>query len=194
MICPYVLGILWAIGRYDAENEIFILRHQNSYFLEVLKNYFGSDAKVFFLKRFYVLKLAKYCFAIETLIQLGWSARNSHDRVYPSINSHRDFIRGYFEIHGRISKVNLRHKSGRVQTQKRMRIFGNETFIQSLNEIISFELGISERKLEHTQVEHSKTLAYYKLEDIKAVFDWLYAGTGLKNEELEKEFRSMLEG
>lgn len=191
---PYILGILWAIGYYDSLDGIFILRHQNPYFLKKVRDAVGSGAAVRKQGKHYIVKLASYCFDIEQLRQLGWTERNSHERPYPNINEHQDFIRGYFEIHGRVSKVRLHNKKGGIQIQNRLRIYGNETFLQGVNEIISFELGIPEKRLESTQKEHSKVLGYYKLPEIIDILDWLYESSyeDWKNAELEKEYREIL--
>jgi hypothetical protein len=195
---PYILGILWSIGYYEPTEKVFILRHKDKYFLEKVKDYVGSDAAV--RKQTnqgkYIIKLGQYCFDIDELRQYGWTERNSRDRPYPSINEHQDFIRGYFELHGRISKVRLRdRRRGRaqIQVQTRLRIYGNQTLAQAINEIISFELGIPERRLESTSTEHSKVLGYYRKSEIIDIFEWLYQDAGKwKNTELEKQYRLIL--
>lgn len=194
-IHPYILGILWAIGYYESKERTFILRHQNPYFLEKVRNAVGSGAAVRKQGKHYIVKLASYCFDIEQLRQLGWTERNSHERPYPNINEHQDFIRGYFEIHGRVSKVRLHNKKGGIQIQNRLRIYGNETFLQGVNEIISFELGIPEKRLESTQKEHSKVLGYYRLSEIIDILDWLYEDLSekWKNSEIETKYREILE-
>lgn len=192
-IHPYILGMLWSIGYYEPKEKIFILRHRNPYFLETVKKAVCSEATVYKQGKRYILKLAAYCFNIEMLRQLGWTERNSQNRQYPNINEHQDFIRGYFEIHGRVSKVTLRNRKGGVQTQKRMRIYGNETFLQAVNEIISFELGIPEKRLESTPKEHSKVLGYYRLPEIVDILDWMYEGAEKKNTELEAQYYETIE-
>lgn len=187
-IHPYILGVLWSIGRYEAKSKCFILRHSDSYFLTKVKEFFKSDSSVRFVSRNYVLKLGQYCFDIDSLKQYGWTERNSEDRTYPNIKSHKDFIRGYFEIHGRISEVASRNRKGRIQVQKRLRIYGNESLLQTMNEIISFELGISQKKLEKTSKEYSKVLGYYKATDSSMIIDWLY-------QEVEDEWKyGVMEG
>lgn len=194
---PYILGILWGIGYYEPTEKVFILRHKDKYFLESVKAAVGSNAAV--RKQAnqgkYIIKFGQYCLDIEQLRRSGWSERNSHDRPYPNINEHQDFIRGYFEVHGRVAKVKLRNKKGRIQVQRRLRIFGNETFLQAVNEVINFELGIPEKRLENTQKEHSKVLGYYKFDEIIDIFEWLYDGVAdeLKHKELETKYREILE-
>ena len=192
-IHPYVLGILWAIGSYNSDN-VFFVRHSDPYFLEVIKKATSTPASVRKVGRNYVLKLSESYFKIQKLRELGWAERNNQDRPYPDINEHQDFIRGYFEIHGRVSEVKLHNrKSGRIQSQIRLRIFGNETLIQSINDVISFEIGIQERKLENTQKEHSKVLGYYKTEDITEILNWLYHDTSeYRNSSLERKYYEII--
>ena len=40
MIKRYVLGILWALGRYseDADSKYFFIRHNREYFLQVVRD------------------------------------------------------------------------------------------------------------------------------------------------------------
>lgn len=196
LLHPYALGILWAIGSYDDKTGIMLVRHNNPYFLEVVKNATNTPATVRKVGRNYVLKLSGLYLDIKKLRALGWTERNSHERPYPNINEHQDFIRGYFEVHGRISKVRLHNrKTGKIQVQTRLRIYGNETFLQAVNEIISFELDIPEKRLESTQKEHSKVLGYYKLTEIQDIFNWLYDSVAdeLKHKELEAKYREILE-
>jgi len=80
--------------------------------------------------------------------------------------------------------------------QKRLRIYGNETLLQAMNEVISFELGIPEKNLEKTKKEHSKVLSYYKLHEIRDILNWLYDSVTdkYKNKELESKYYEILEG
>lgn len=179
-IHPYILGVLWAIGSYNGDMNVMLLRHSDFYFLQATKKSLGIRANIHKLGGYHSLKVSMSYLNIDTLRNLGWSERNSHDRPYPNnISEHRDFIRAYFEIHGRISKYRLTHKkSGRIQIQTRMRFYGNYSLLQSINEILSFELGIPERNLESTKKEHSKVLGYYRKKDILDILDWLYQDAG----------------
>lgn len=174
-IHPYILGILWGIGYYYPTDQYLVVRHRDPYFPLAVKMYFGIESNVFLNGKNYGLKLHKSFFDIESLLQYGWTERNAKERPYPSIDNHKDFIRGYFEVHGSVSEKKSRNLiTGQRQIQKRLHIYGNETLLQGINESIEFELGIPKRRLQKTQSEHSKLLGYYKLVDIETIFDWMY--------------------
>ena len=168
----YILGILWALGRYTEGH--YYLRHKDETILELVRDHYKTDAKVFKLKNKHCLKLAGKYFDMNTLIDYGWSGRNEHIRPYPQgIASDKEFIRGYFLVHGRSGQIKLTHKSGRVQNQKRIRIYGNETLIEKINNIISTELDIMPKKLERTSTINSVVLGYYGKDDVEKLAAWL---------------------
>lgn len=192
---PYILGIFWAIGNYVPGEKVFILRHRDRYFLDAVKRAVGSHAAVRaqVSQKKYILKLGQYCLNVSSLKNAGWAERNSQERPYPDIDEHRSFIRGYFEIHGRVSRFRLRNKNGRVQIQHRLRIYGNEKFLLALNEILAFELRVSERNLEPTSRPHSKVLSYYKKDEIIDIFEWIFdCPPTAKNQQIENKFRETL--
>ena len=57
--------------------------------------------------------------------------------------------------------------------QKRIRIYGNETLLISINRIISLDTGIAEKTFERTSTINSVVLGYYGKDDVDILGKWL---------------------
>ncbi|CDX02158.1 Hypothetical protein DPCES_2271, partial [Desulfitobacterium hafniense] len=101
----YVLGIIWSLGSYTKREgrPYFRLRHNEDYFLRVVKDVLPVPGEITFSEKQYSLFIPR--FRVSELLSLGWQPRNSEQRDYPKINEHRDFIRAYIEIHSAIDTI-----------------------------------------------------------------------------------------
>jgi len=176
----YILGILWAIGRYvkDGGTKYFFLRHHDRYFLDVAKRDLRIPANTHTVtnrgKLQYRLKM--HGFNIYDLERLGWQPRWSEQRDYPSIPEHRDFIRAYIEMHSSPDTFTIRKKGRSPYKQPRLRIYGNKYFLEELTEIISSETGAGVKKVQKAtnKSEVSGVLYYTSLPELQGIAEYLY--------------------
>jgi len=179
---PYILGIIWALGRYvdRAENpnyRYFFFRHNRDYFLKIVRQELGVKNNIYTILRKgkiqYQLKAPDI--NIATLERLGWSPRWAEQRNYPNIIEHQDFIRAYLEIHGRLDTIIIRKRKS-SQKQPRLRIYGNRYFLEELSEVLSAHAGLGVKKVQKTtnESEVSGILYYQSRSELKALLEYLY--------------------
>lgn len=182
----YVIGILWAIGRYAEEEgaRYFFLRHKARFFLDVVKDELGVTADVYTVTHKgqlqHRLKAHGYDTARE-LEHLGWQPRWAEERDYPGITDHRDFIRAYLEIHAAADIMTIR-KRGRARRNPRLRIYGNRTFLQELTEVLAAQVGTHVKTVQKAtnQSEVSGILYYSSMVELENIFSYIYR-PGTKN-------------
>ena len=177
----YVLGILWALGRYsdDAGNKYFFLRHNREYFLQVVKDELGLKSNIHTVlhknKTQYRLKVSG--FDVAAMERLGWQERNAEQRSYPNIVSgHRDFIRAYIEIHSAIGTITIKRKAG-PRTGPRMRIYGNKLFLEQLSEVLAAEVGVGVKAVQQaTRLSEVSGILYYQSTvELQSILSYIYS-------------------
>lgn len=179
----YVLGILWALGRYvdetNSSHQYFFIRHSREFFLEVLRQEMSLRSKVHTVlhkgKTQYRLKVSGL--DINALEHIGWQSRNAGERNYPRIKSgHRDFIRAYLEIHSTVDTILIRKRNRKSYKQPRLRIFGNLHFLDELTQVLAnqIEAGIKKPQISTRQSEVSGTLYYQSIREVQNIFEYLY--------------------
>ena len=153
-ISKYQLGIIWSIGAYIESEKRMVFRHKDKYFLEQLKNltenniYFQSTIE----KEYYVLKMPEI--DKKYLADLGWTDRNRDIRYLPLLNDYRDFLRAYIELHSSLDYNKRGHNIRRL----RFRIYGNQTLIEELNQIIATSCNV---KIKAPQIIHNDKTTYF---------------------------------
>jgi hypothetical protein len=179
MIEPYIVGILWAIGRYTKDDyDYFFLRYKDRYFLDVVREALNVPGEVFLGSSRtgpqYRLKI--HHFDMTILERLGWQPRLSEQRGYPSIIEHRDFIRAYIEIHGSIDTSTIRKRNASPYRQPRLRVYGNKHFLNELSEILFTQANIGVKKVQKTSdVAASSGILYYQSRsELKVLLNYLY--------------------
>ena len=195
---PYILGILWSIGRYTVDDyDYFLLRHKDRRFLDVVKASLAVPSEVFLGSSRtgpqYRLKI--HHFDMDTLERLGWQPRLSEQRDYPSIAEHQDFIRAYVEIHSTIDTNTIRKRNGPPYTQPRLRIYGNKHFLSELSEVLSTQANIGIKKVPKTTdiAESSGVLYYQSWAELEILLTYLYLpGTKYFNRKYYDDFREVL--
>ena len=167
----YQMGIAWGIGGF-AEGR-FILRHEDKYFLEQMKLpnkiYHQITGKG---KLQYVVKS-------ETITPddlPGWSPRNSSERDIPILKDYHDFVRAYIELHTCLDYC-LSHstRDGKIYKYKRfrMRIYGNDILIQSINNLLHENCGANLKSPQKTPNQTTKHIAYTSLDELTDIFNWI---------------------
>jgi len=176
-ISNYELGILWGIGSWIEEDRVFILRHRNKYFLEQIKKY--TDSIIYEQKSRtgiqYVLKI--FNFDINSLVNLGWSERNSEVRVMPVLDDYKDFLRVYIELHGCLD-YSLRYKKKDKSVKYkglRLRIYGNKGIVEDINRILSEKCGVGVKTIQGVK-SNNKTfyVAYASFVEIDRIYNWIF--------------------
>lgn len=196
----YVLGILWAIGRYseDTGERYFFLRHKDRYFLDVVRQELGVTANLHQVthkgRPQYRLKISG--FDVSSLESIGWQPPREGRRRYPKIAEHHDFIRAYIEVHGRIDTLTIRdRRRNRAQKQPRLRIYGNKAFLNELTEVLAAEVGIGVKKVQKaTNLSETSGILYYTSRaELQSIIDYLYQpGTRLLNRDWYNNFQEVI--
>ncbi len=180
---PYVLGIIWALGRYvdkiEDEREYYFIRHKNKYFLQVIRRELELKANIQAVthkgKLQYRLKVAGM--DIAQLNRLGWQPRNAVQRGYPRlVAGHRDFIRAYMEIHSSVDTMTIRKQNRPPHKQPRLRIYGNKDFLAELTQVLANEVGTGPKKVQRATLESevSGILYYMSKVELRNIFYYLY--------------------
>jgi len=176
----YVLGILWALGRYveDKHTEYFFLRHNREYFLQIVRRELGLKSNIHIVqhKRKLQYRLKVSGLDITYLKNINWQPRNSKQRSYPRIIEHRHFMRTYLEIHSTVDTMTIRKRNRPPYKQPRLRIYGNIEFLAGLNEALAAEIGIGIKKVQKAtaKTEVSGILYYMSITEIRKIFDYAY--------------------
>ena len=176
-ISNYELGILWGIGNWCESDGIFVLRHRNKYFLKQIKKY--TDSIIYEQESRtgvqHVLKI--FNFDINSLVNLGWSERNSEVRVMPVLDDYKDFLRVYIELHGCLD-YSLRYKKKDKSVKYkglRLRIYGNKGIVEDINRILSEKCGVGVKTIQGVK-SNNKTfyVAYASFVEIDRIYNWIF--------------------
>lgn len=164
------MGIIWGIGGF-AEGR-FILRHKDKYFLEQmhLPNTIYSQITARG-KMQYVLKTK----GVTPADIPGWSARNASERNVPILDDYRDFLRAYIELHGCLDYciAYTREKSKHKYKKLRLRIYGNNILIQSINAILHENCFVGLKSIQKTANDTTKYISYTSYNELLKIFEWI---------------------
>ncbi len=171
-ITSYQLGIIWSIGSYDDIDNRILFRHQNKYFLEQL-NIFENT--IYPQKaRTGIQYCLKTCLLdIEKLKEIGWTERNTKQRNLPILNDYKDFLRSYFEIHSKFGWQTTYTRKKQKYYRIKLRVYGNEVLIESINNLLSELRIIEKKKIQNTTNETTKYLSLTDLEELIKLFEYL---------------------
>jgi hypothetical protein len=170
----YTLGIIWSIGSF--QDNRFIFRHRNKYFLEQIQKYCNNNIYVQQGRTDiqYVLKTTSFTPSDFE----GWTERNSEQRNIPILDDYKDFLRVYFEIHSCLDYCTAYSNYGRKNQKKyyklRLRIYGNYILIQSINNILKQECKVNNKKVQHVNINDKTTYLQYTFsKELTIIFNWL---------------------
>ena len=115
----------------------------------------------------------------------GWSPRRSETRPYPrgSIDD-RAFIRAWVELHGSADIADSRRR----QTP-RLRIYGNATLIEQINQLLAVYTGLPLRRVQRTANETTKAL-YYLGKSMGQVLNTLYGSASISNPNAQQRIQA----
>ena len=174
-ISQYDIGIIWSLVSLTEDNRI-CFRHNQKYFIESLTKYFKNN--IYLQQRSktkpdiqYVLKTNQL--DIPSLMEYGWTERNSNIRNIPIMSDYKDFLRAYIEIHGVLNYA-IRYRKDKTKYKKlRLRIYGNINLIKSINQILSINTSVTIKSLEILKNSKTSILNYQLLDEIKSIFLYL---------------------
>lgn len=169
----YILGIIFSIGSISEGRLIF--RHKCKYFLEQIQvlcknKIYEQDGRTGMQ---YVLK-TRY-FNIDELRSIGWTDRNSSVRYLPVLNSYKDFLRAYIELHSTLdycTKYRYKYKKEKYKAL-RLRIYGNKEFIEGINSILNVKARVGLKSPQILHNDKTAYIAYTALEEIQSIFTYI---------------------
>lgn len=97
----------------------------------------------------------------------------------------RHFIRGYFDGDGCVH-VNTKNKSTIVN------FVGTKDFLEKLNEILSYEIGLPKLKLIKKQGQKAYQLSYGGIEEFEKIFEFLYKDSNICLDRKLNKFKIIL--
>lgn len=177
-LTPYQLGIIWSIGSWQNEGKI-IFRHRDRYYLEQLEPLFESKIYKQHSRTGLQYALKTTLLSPKQLDEYGWYARNADQRNVPMhLPRYKDFLRAYIEIHGFLDYctvyIDSRKKTGKYR-KLRLRIYGNEVLIASLNAIIQQEIGgVLPKKPQIIHNGKTAILYYQNFAEIDRIYNYIF--------------------
>ena len=174
----YALGILWGTASVLTPHEL-IIRHRDKDLMvyaqkllqlpgipTVITTTDGIQARYRIRRQWVAHQM------IDWLQDLGWTPRQAAVRPYPRGDlCHRAFIRAWTELHAAADRPRL----GRQRREyPRLRIYGNQALLESINTCIDRESELGLRTLQKTSNTSTKAL-YYTGNSAHALLQWLYA-------------------
>lgn len=198
----WLLGFIFADGGISGNSLKIYLRDTDQEVLYKARELFGSDSPI---KLRYSVKDQNW-FAgllitneeiITTLREVyGCGEAKTHSITYPDLPTglNRHFIRGYFDGDGGVSESAA--TKSHWSTKVKFHITSNEKFLNRLQDIMVKECGLSYTKLQTRHPERQnniRTMEYSGNQQGKAIFDYLYAGSGKwKLQRKYDKFKSIL--
>jgi len=173
-VSKYDLGIIWSIGSYSEETKQFIIRHKDRNFLDsIMKNF---ESTIYSQKSRtgiqYILKTA--LLNVDALKKIGWTERNAEQRNVPILDDYRDFLRAYFELHSSLDYCTSYTRKKKEKYYKlRLRIYGNEILITSINDILSSFAHVSKKSIQNTHNRKTTYIAFASYNEIQSIYNWL---------------------
>ncbi|MCI5678710.1 MAG: hypothetical protein MR278_01805 [Bacteroidales bacterium] len=159
----YSYGIAYATGGITEENGIKYLRirNQDKSYPDCIAAEIGGNV----FQSHYHEKIGKN-------LQYVLKARQIKALPPPeNIPDKAGFCRAYIEIHGLLDLRNAKNGSGNRIKALRLRIYGNETILQFINQ----QLPAKPKKLQRIKKENGETSAIYfqGKAEIKNIFQWI---------------------
>ena len=182
----YILGILW--GSLAVWQDGYWLRHRDRWYIDTARECLNISAAVQKVKSRtgpqYRLKIIRPELVESITILLksnGWQPRKAHERPYPTggIND-RGFIRAWVELHGSLDIRQVKDRKGNHHPQERLRIYGNWSMLDEMNNTLCYATGLNPRTLQPTSGEVTKAL-YFQGSSVSKVIAWVYGGAEIWN-------------
>lgn len=204
----YILGFLYADGYNNVKDRVIklVLQEKDKEILGIINNLIQPDKPLYFLdhsRRRSLGNKVSDCYSMsissekmcEDLIRLGCPQAKTFNLIFPNTSqvpkeyvSH--FIRGYFDGDGSIY-INATNK------RQRFSLVGTESFLTSLQSIITSELGITKTMLykpSNTVKNNIAVLSYCGLNDCIKIQEYLYNNSTIYMERKYNKFNSLRKG
>jgi hypothetical protein len=190
----YILGILWGCATYEPTEHMFLVRHRDPFYSQIVAQYFQTNARPHLAQSRtgdqHRLKLReRYCLA--ELLERGWTERNAVGRPYPAGNiDHAGFCRAWIETHGELDWWHGKRHEG-----PRLRIYGNRALIADMNGVIAAGTGVMPKTVQvaNRRVNEKTCAIYYQSgKEIEAIVGWMYGRDELFNLERKEELMKLL--
>jgi hypothetical protein len=168
--------------------EGYWLRHRDRWYIDTVREYLDIPAAVQEVKsrtgpqcRLKIVRADLVELITALLESHGWKPRNAQERPYPtgSIND-RGFIRAWVELHGSVDIRQAKDRKGNYHPQKRLRVYGNWSMLDEMNNTLCYATGLNPRTLQPTTGKVTKAL-YFQGSSVSKVIDWLYDGAEIWN-------------
>ena len=199
MFEPYILGILWGIGRYVNEERYpyFLLRHRERYFLDVVRSVLNVPGEVFqgASRTAPQYRLKIFHFDVSKLESLGWQPRIGEQRNYPATVKHRGFLRAYIEIHSTIDALIMRRRE-KARVAPRLRIYGNRNFLEDVTKVLANETGVGIKRVQKaTNISPGSGVLYYQSrKELQILYEYIYfTGVGHYHQGYYDKFTDLLQ-
>lgn len=173
----YALGILWGTASLITSNELMI-RHRDLELLAYWQHLMSLSGSIavyssatgpqgrYRIRQHFVVRRLK-----DWLNAAGWTPRQADVRPYPQVPIQDGaFIRAWIELHAAAD----RPPQGRQRRETpRIRIYGNQVLLTTMNDHIARASGLTPRTLQKTSNTSTKAL-YYTGQSARTLLQWLY--------------------
>lgn len=159
----YAYGIAYATGGITEENGIKYLRIRNMD--RFYPDCVASEIGVNVFKSNYIEKIRE---------KQQYVVKAKQIKSLPPLEGIRDtagFCRAYIEIHGLLDRRNVKHGSGNITRDLRLRIYGPEDLLIFINQ----QLPAKPKKVQHIKNKDGETYAIYfqSQAEIKNILQWI---------------------
>lgn len=171
----YQLGIFWGIGSYIKKEDVVTFKDRRRHFVESMESITQNTMYEQLTSKGniqYVLK--SYAFDIDSFKENCWSERQAEIRDVPVLDDYKDFLRSYIELHSSLD-YSLRYSRNKKTKWKSLRltIYGNWKLIDSINNILSSNVGVTLKTPQKASNKITKKLHFTSLKEIESIFNWL---------------------
>lgn len=183
-LSDYQLGIFWGIGSYVKEEDAVTFKDRRKHFVKIMESITDSNMYEQITSKGKIQYVLKSCmFDINSFILNGWTERKAKVRDIPPLEEYNDFLRAYIELHSSLD-YSIRYSRNKKNKWKslRFRIYGNWQLIDSVNNILNTNIGVTLKTPQKASNEVTKILNYTSLKEIKNIFNWLTDNREYHNE------------
>ena len=173
----YALGLLWGTAGFP-DAQTLLIRHRDRALIILLRDLLDVPGSITtgstplgLQTRLKISRTTTVRSLRQWLTDQGWTPRQAVVRPYPTGSlDDRAFIRAWVELHA----VTDQARSGRRrQLRPRLRIYGNQVLLATMNTQISLATGLPQRTMQKTTNVSTRAL-YYTGQSAQTVLRWLY--------------------
>ena len=168
----YDLGIVWSIGSWE-QNKRFTFTSNSEYHIQRMQILFKNAIYSQQGNTGIQYRLRTSQLDIRDMLNIGYTKRNSSERDLPILEDYKDFLRAYMELHATFSwQTTYKTKSQEKYYRLRMRIFGNQVLLDSINRVF-IEKELCQRKSFQKVTKNSGYLQFTAVKEIDNIIMWL---------------------